>query len=40
MIVTTIKGLEEITIQEIKEKLKVKAKKITDGRVSFESKKI
>ncbi|MBI2667224.1 hypothetical protein HYX17_00465 [Candidatus Woesearchaeota archaeon] len=40
LIVRTIKGLEEITIREIKEKYKYNAKKITKGVVYFEAKEV
>ncbi|MDP6642366.1 MAG: hypothetical protein QGF74_03235 [Candidatus Nanoarchaeia archaeon] len=40
LIVKTIEGLEKVTIDEIKEKLKVNSKKITKGVVYFESNKL
>ncbi len=40
LIAKTIKGLEEVTINEIKEKLKVDSKKIINGVVYFEADKI
>ena len=35
-----IKGLEDVAIKEIKEILKVEAKKILDGRLEFEAKDV
>lgn len=39
-VAATLRGIEDVAIQEIKEIAKIKAKKITDGRIVFETKQL